>query len=132
MSDISKLSYWFNQTITDGNGNTITDINAGLRKLLPDLMPELNNLSNNYTTFAIDETILGQPDYIAHTMQKNHNLFWYVCLANLITNPFEGFDTEHIYYSFDKSYLTSLSTKQAAGGATQPTNQKVGKIITLN
>lgn len=133
MSNATNLSYWFNQKVMDNNGNMVSDINAGLRKLLPDLMPILNNLQNNHEEFMIDDTLLGQPDYMAASFNGGENLFWYICLANLVADPFGGFDTEHVYYAFDNNYLTQLCSNKNSGAGTQSAQkEKIGKIVTLN
>lgn len=132
MSDITNLSYWFDKTLTDPNGNVVTDINAGLVNLIPNIMPELNNLNNEHERFVLTDIVTYQPDLIAHVQYKNDDLFWYVCLANLIDNCFDGFDSEHIYYAFSTSYLSMLATNNNAKKNPSNSNGKIGTTITLN
>lgn len=134
MSSITQLSYWFNQKTKDNNGNTVTDINAGLRKLIPDLWPIISTADAATNQFIIDETLAGQPDYMASVYNDSPDLFWYICLSNLVTSPFDDFDTEHIYYAYSTNHLNEIATNKNSGGGTQPASSpdKNGKIITLN
>jgi hypothetical protein len=125
-----NLSYWFEDRIVDNNGVSVSDINAGLVKLIPGLIDDLNDTSNTHTRFVLNEEQEGMPDDVASRIYENQNLWWYICLANLLDNPFDEFKTSMIYYAFDGQYLTAHQVEQEA--SKQSKESKIGKIITLN
>ena len=61
----NNFSYWFSDTIVDPNGKTVSDINKGIQRLIPDLIDQLNDLNNSHTRFVPNETQDGQPDSLA-------------------------------------------------------------------
>lgn len=132
MDDYNNLSYWFSDTIVDLNGKTVSDINKGLVRLIPDLIDQLNNLDNIHTTFIPSENQNGQPDSVAYLKYNNQNLWWYVCLSSCLEDPFKEFSHERVLYAYDRGYLTNHAQEETAAKNAQDQESKIGKIIELN
>lgn len=124
-----NFSYWFDERIVDNNDISVTDINKGLTKLIPDLIDELNNLDNAHQTFVVNEQNIGEPDAQAYLIYGNPVLWWYICLSNLIDDPFEEFTSNKIFYAFDEKYLSEHNVETESQTTTTATT---GTTITLN
>lgn len=127
-----NFSYWFSDTIVDPNGKTVSDINKGIQRLIPDLIDQLNDLNNNHTRFIPGEDQDGQPDSIAFLKYNNDRLWWYVCLSSCLENPFTEFSHERVLYAYDNSYLTAHATKEVKDSNKKEQQSKIGTVIELN
>jgi len=124
------FSYWFSDRIIDNNGNTVSDINAGITKLIPDMIDELNDTSNEHTRFIIPDCQVSMPDVAAKSFYNYENLWWYLCLSNLITNPFNEYNSNLLYYAFTLNILKSHDIN--TNNSNKNTKSKIGTIIELN
>ncbi len=125
----NDFSYWFSQTTVDNNGEVVSDINAGLVKLIPGMIDELNNLNNEHTKFILPEVQEYMPDMVAVQLYNNENLWWYICLTNLLVNPFVEYKYNFMYYAFTKTILTDHAIEKETSSQDQ---SKIGTIIELN
>ena len=126
----SDFSYWFSETTLDNNGEVVSDINAGLLKLIPDLIDQLNNTSNTHKRFIVPDCQIAMPDIAAQTFYNTEDMWWYICLENLISNPFTEYKNELLYYAFSLSLLTDHDKSKQTD--TTSNSSKIGKIIELN
>ncbi len=124
------LSYWFSETAIDNDGEVVSDINAGITKLLPELIEQLNNEANAEKRFVIPDCQIAMPDVAAKTFYNNENMWWYVCLENNIVSPFNEYLNNLLFFIFSQSILTQhdLNTKNKE----TEKESKIGKIIELN
>lgn len=125
-----NLSYWFSETTIDNNGEVVSDINAGLLKLLPELMDKLNVGDNAEKRFIIPDCQVAIPDVAAKTFYSDENMWWYICLENNIANPFKEYTNNLLFYVFNESYLTNQDQKIT--NTTNSKNSKIGTIVELN
>ena len=125
-----NLSYWFSETTLDNNGEIVSDINAGLLKLLPDLMEQLNAGNNAEKRFIIPDCQIATPDVAAQTFYENENMWWYVCLENNIVNPFKEYTNNLLFYIFNESHLANHDQNMIKINTEQ--KSKIGQIIELN
>jgi len=125
-----NLSYWFSETTLDNNGEIVSDINAGLLKLLPDLMEQLNAGNNAEKRFIIPDCQIATPDIAAQTFYENENMWWYICLENNIVNPFKEYTNNLLFYIFSESYL--INHDQNITNTNTEQKSKIGQIIELN
>lgn len=126
----TDFSYWFSNTIIDNNGENVSDINAGIEKLLPDMIDQLNNANNDHTRFIVPDCQIAMPDIAAQTFYKYESLWWYICLANLLDNPFNQYTNQYLFYAFTLQILESHDIKQQKSSTQQ--KSKIGTIIELN
>lgn len=126
----NDFSYWFSETTLDNNKEVVSDINAGMVKLFPDVVDEINNPNNSHTRFMVPDCQIAMPDIAAQTFYNYENLWWYVCLANLLDNPFEQYTNHYLYYAFTAKIIEEHNTKQAEN--TNQQKSKIGTIIELN
>lgn len=126
----NDFSYWFSKTIVDNNGEVVSDINAGMEKLLPGLNEQLSNPENDHTRFIVPDCQIAMPDIAAQTFYGYENLWWYVCLANTIDNPFTQYLNQYLLYAFSCKLIEAHDIEQTK----QATNKesKIGTIIELN
>ena len=126
----NNFSYWFSQTAIDNNGEVVSDINAGITKLIPELREQLDDTNNEHIRFIIPDCQISLPDIAASRFYGNENMWWFVCLENQITNPFNEYNNQYMYYAFSKSLLSdhSLSAQSKTGDK----ESKIGTIIELN
>ena len=125
-----NLSYWFSEITIDNNGEVVSDINAGLLKLLPDLIDQLNVGDNAEKRFIIPDCQIATPDIAAQTFYDNENMWWYICLENNIVNPFKEYTNNLLYYIFSDAYLENKDQQNTTANSTK--ESKIGKIIELN
>lgn len=126
----NDFSYWFSETTIDNNGEVVSDINAGIVKLLPEVVDEINNPVNEHTRFIVPDCQIAMPDIAAQTFYKYENLWWFICLANLLDNPFEQYLNQYLYYAFTSKILEDHNTEQQKTSNEQ--KSKIGTIIELN
>lgn len=124
------FSYWFSSTIQDNNGNTVTDINEGINKLIPDMIEELNDTTNQHTRFIVPDCQEAMPDISAQKFYNYENLWWYLCLSNVITNPFNEYNRQFLYYAFTLQILVAHDV--SINNAKKDNKSKIGTIIELN
>jgi hypothetical protein len=129
--EYNDFSYWFSDTIVDPKGNTVSDINKGLTRLIPDLIDQLNDLNNDHTRFIPTSNQDGQPDLIAFNNYGTDSLWWYVCLSSCIEDPFNDISHKMVLYTYDKKYLTNHAEKEITESQDNM-ESKIGKIIELN
>ena len=126
----NKFSYWFSETTLDNNGEVVSDINAGIEKLIPDLMEKLDNAENAEKRFIIPDCQIGMPDVAAVTFYSDEDLWWYICLENSLYNPFSEYKNNLLYYVFPDKILRNHD--QSIKATNNIGNSKIGKIIELN
>lgn len=132
MSSYSNFSYWFSDTIVDPQGKTVSDINKGIRDLIPGLIDQLNNLENDHTKFIPSGSQDGQPDSVAYLKYGNQNLWWYVCLSSCLENPFTEFSHGNVLFAFNRNYLSQHAQTKESKQTPQGTESKIGQVIELN
>lgn len=125
----NDFSYWFSNTTIDNNGEVVSDINAGLVKLIPGMIDELNNTNNEHTKFILPEVQEYMPDMVAMQLYNNEHLWWYICLTNLLVNPFVEYKHNFMYYAFTKTILANHAIEKETSSKNQ---SKIGTIIELN
>lgn len=129
-NNYKDFSYWFSETITDPNDNVTSDINKGIEKMIVGLIDELNNPDNSHEKFTIPETQVGMPDIVANAKYDNENMWWYLCLANLLDNPFVQYKNQMMYYAFDEMILEDHKIEINKSKNSQ--KSKIGTIVELN
>lgn len=123
------FSYWFSNLIQDNNGVIVTDINEGIRKLIPDMIDQLNDIDNEHTRFMVPDCQIGMPDVAAKTFYDNESSWWYLCLGNQIVNPFKEYKNEFLYYAFT---ISILSAHDVNTNNNTNSKSKIGTVIELN
>ena len=126
----NELSYWFSEMTLDNNGEVVSDINAGIVKLIPELMEKLNGENGStYDRFIIPDCQVGMPDIAASTFYDTGSMWWYICLENQLANPFTEYLNNFLYYSFPQIILDDHDKKVNLSNTNS--NSKIGKIIEL-
>lgn len=125
-----NFSYWFSETAIDNNGEVVSDINAGITKLIPDFIETLNNTNNAEKRFIIPDCQIGMPDVAAVTFYNYEEMWWYICLENSLSNPFTEYDNTLLYYIFSENLLSDHNT--AVNTTSNTEKSKIGTVIELN
>lgn len=125
-----NLSYWFSEITLDNNGEVVSDINAGITKLIPGLMEDLNNPEKAEARFIIPDCQIGTPDIAAVTFYTYEDLWWYICICNSISNPFDEYNNNFLFYVFPEKTLSSHDTN--VNITNNSSQSKIGKIVELN
>ena len=125
-----NFSYWFSDRIVDNNGQSVSDINAGLLKLIPDMLDGINNIENCDGRFIVPDCQVGMPDAAAVSFYSDENMWWYICFANLLSNPFTEFNSNLAYYVVNKDVLKNHNVSLNSQNVNK--KSKIGTIVELN
>lgn len=135
MSSISSssyrhFSYWFQDTILDNNGESVSDINAGIVKLIPDTLDKINDVSNSISRFIVPDCQIGMPDVAAKCFYYDENMWWYICYGNLLMNPFTEYTNNLMYFTVDEQIIEDQDIN--LNNQNVDNKSKIGTIIELN
>lgn len=126
----NDFSYWFSETAIDNNGEVVSDINAGIGKLFPELNEQLNNPENDHTRFIVPDCQIAMPDIASQCFYNYEGLWWFICLANAIDDPFTQYLNQFLFYAFSSKLIEEHDTNQSETTTAQ--KSKIGTIIELN
>ena len=134
-NDFRDFSYWFKDTIIDPEGNVVSDINSGIKKLMPNLYEATKDDNNSSTIFAIPDHMQNIPDFASYQIYGTDILWWFLMYCNSIDNPFKDFTNKFLYYGFDVGFLQACSIdaeSNAINAQQKESENKIGTIIELN
>lgn len=130
VNNINFDSY-FDKTVIDNNGNTVTDINAGL----DNLFAYFNNAEYNLTTtqsYLVSEYEEGYPDLVAyHSILGSQQYWWWVLLLNKLDDSFTDIKYNWVYSINDAQQINSF-IENSTEANTSEDEDRLGKIVELN
>lgn len=130
VNNINFDSY-FNKTVIDNNGNTVTDINAGL----DNLFAYFNNAEYNLTTsqsYLVSEYEEGYPDLVAYrSILGSQQYWWWVLLLNKLDDSFTDIKYNWVYSINDAQQINSFIENSTEANTSEDEN-RLGKIVELN
>lgn len=130
VNNINFDSY-FDKTIIDNNGNTVTDINAGL----DNLFAYFNNAEYNLNTsqsYLVSEYEEGYPDLVAYrSILGSQQYWWWVLLLNKLDDSFTDIKYNWVYSINDAQQINSF-IENSTEANTSEDEDRLGKIVELN
>lgn len=130
VNNINFDSY-FDKTIIDNNGNTVTDINAGL----DNLFAYFNNAEYNLNTsqsYLVSEYEEGYPDLVAyHSILGSQQYWWWILLLNKLDDSFTDIKYNWVYSINDAQQINSF-IENSTEANTSENEDRLGKIVELN
>lgn len=130
VNNINFDSY-FDKTVIDNNGNTVTDINAGL----DNLFAYFNNAEYNLTTsqsYLVSEYEEGYPDLVAYrSILGSQQYWWWVLLLNKLDDSFTDIKYNWVYSINDAQQINSF-IENSTEANTSEDEDRLGKIVELN
>lgn len=130
VNNINFDSY-FDKTAVDNNGNTVTDINAGL----DNLFAYFNTAEYNLTTtqsYLVSEYEEGYPDLVAYrSILGSQQYWWWVLLLNKLDDSFTDIKYNWVYSINDAQQINSF-IENSTEANTSEDEDRLGKIVELN
>lgn len=130
VNNINFDSY-FDKTVIDNNGNTVTDINAGL----DNLFAYFNNAEYNLTvsqSYLVSEYEEGYPDLVAYrSILGSQQYWWWVLLLNKLDDSFTDIKYNWVYSINDAQQINSF-IENSTEANTSEDEDRLGKIVELN
>lgn len=122
---------YFEKTTTDNNGNTVTDINAGLENLFA----YFNNAEYNLTvsqSYLVSEYEEGYPDLIAYrSILGSQEYWWWILLLNRLDDPLVDIKYNWVYSINDSTQINNFIAGSTEKN-TQEDESRIGKVVELN
>lgn len=130
VNNINFDSY-FDKTVIDNNGNTVTDINAGL----DNLFAYFNTAEYNLTTtqsYLVSEYEEGYPDLVAYrSILGSQQYWWWVLLLNKLDDSFTDIKYNWVYSINDAQQINSFIENSTEANTSEDEN-RLGKVVELN
>lgn len=127
--NINSLSSYFSETVLDSNGQSVSNINVGIKNLYDNII--VPSESADYKLVVIDDSTKYMPDAIAHRYLGNQNLWHFFLLTNGIADPFTEIKTGWAFAIIDPTDA-NLSTDTAKSDNNIAATSRIGSVITLN
>ena len=130
VNNINFDSY-FDKTVIDNNGNTVTDVNAGL----DNLFAYFNNTEYNLSTtqsYLVSEHEEGYPDLVAyHSILGSQQYWWWILLLNKLDDSFTDIKYNWVYSINDAQQINSFIENSTEANTSEDEN-RLGKVVELN
>ena len=130
VNNINFDSY-FDKTAVDNNGNTVSDINAGL----DNLFAYFNTAEYNLTTtqsYLVSEYEEGYPDLVAYrSILGSQQYWWWVLLLNKLDDSFTDIKYNWVYSINDAQQINSFIENSTEANTSEDEN-RLGKVVELN
>lgn len=130
VNNINFDSY-FDKTVVDNNGNTVSDINAGLDNLFAYFNTAEYNLSTTQS-YLVSEYEEGYPDLVAyHSILGSQQYWWWVLLLNKLDDSFTDIKYNWVYSINDAQQINSFIENSTEANTSEDEN-RLGKVVELN
>ena len=130
VNNINFDSY-FDKTVVDNNGNTVTDINAGLDNLFAYFNTAEYNLSTTQS-YLVSEYEEGYPDLVAYrSILGSQQYWWWVLLLNKLDDSFTDIKYNWVYSINDAQQINSFIENSTEANTSEDEN-RLGKVVELN
>ena len=130
VNNINFDSY-FDKTVVDNNGNTVTDINAGLDNLFAYFNTAEYNLSTTQS-YLVSEYEEGYPDLVAYrSILGSQQYWWWILLLNKLDDSFTDIKYNWVYSINDAQQINSFIENSTEANTSEDEN-RLGKIVELN
>ena len=131
MTNSVSFDSFFTEIITDNNGISGTDINAGLKNLYEFFNENANSLEEvqNYLVGEIEE---GYPDLVAkRSVLGSQDYWWWILLLNRLDNPLEDIKYNWVY-SINSSEQINNFIENSNNNNETKADSRLGSIVELN
>ena len=130
VNNINFDSY-FDKTVVDNNGNTVSDINAGLDNLFAYFNTAEYNLSTTQS-YLVSEYEEGYPDLVAYrSILGSQQYWWWVLLLNKLDDSFTDIKYNWVYSINDAQQINSFIENSTEANTSEDEN-RLGKVVELN
>ena len=130
VNNINFDSY-FDKTAVDNNGNTVTDINAGLDNLFAYFNTAEYNLSTTQS-YLVSEYEEGYPDLVAYrSILGSQQYWWWVLLLNKLDDSFTDIKYNWVYSINDAQQINNFIENSTEANTSEDEN-RLGKVVELN
>lgn len=123
------MSEVFSEKIIDHNGESVSDINAGLKKYYPLVWDSVTHNAEKVTPIIVDNIKEANPDLIAHKMYDDMSMWFFFLLSNFIDDPFSEIVVNYIYYIYNAALLDEIESNATSS---EIGSNRIGTTITLN
>jgi len=131
MSNGINFDSFFTETITDNNGISVCDVNAGLNNLYKNFNEHFNSFELTQRYF-VPEGEEGYPDLIAAKSAFGSQAYWWwVLLINRQDDGLEGIKKNWVYSIIDSVQVNTFNNISTS--ANEASNDKrIGTVVELN
>ena len=127
-TDINLQSF-FDKRATDNNNKSVTDVNAGIRKIF---QPLIDTHLIPQESYMISEFEDGYPDLVAkNCMLKSVDYWWWLLATNGHTDPLTQCKMILIYYIASKTQIQDL-IEQSDIVDSDSEKDRMGSVVELN
>lgn len=131
MTNTVRLNSFFSKQITDNNGKTCSDINAGLVNLFGFLNESTINLETSQR-YLVSEYEDGYPDLVA----KNSNFgsedyWWWLLILNRLEDPLTEIRYNWVYGIKSAEQVNSLIESSNTNNDNS-SDSRLGTVVELN
>lgn len=130
LNDINFDSF-FQETILDNNGVSVTDINLGLMNLFHTFNNQSESLHED-ERYLVHEFEEGYPDLVAkHSILASQDYWWWILLLNRLENPMTDLKAGWVYSINSQNQVAEfINTSNSQENSTN--NKRIGTIVELN
>lgn len=132
MTNSVSFDSFFTEIITDNNGISGTDINAGLKNLYEFFNENANSLEEvqNYLVGEIEE---GYPDLVAkRSVLGSQDYWWWILLLNRLDNPLEDIKYNWVYSINSSEQINNFIENSNNNNNETKADSRLGSIVELN
>ena len=129
MSNNIKYDSFFTERIVDNNGQSCSDVNAGLKKLY-------QGLNDNWYSFEEMQRYLvsqdedGYPELVAkHSILGSQDYWWWILFLNRLDDPLTAIKENWIYSINSTDQISSFITE--TNSLENRVESEIGKRITI-
>ena len=129
MKESTSFQSFFNTTVVDNNGKSITDIHAGLENLTAPLRDADISPTQLYLTAEYEE---GYPDVVANNSNLGSYSYWFwLLLINGLTDPLTQIKREWVYSITDSNQIDNFVSEINSNVSTSE-QDRIGETVELN
>lgn len=128
----NNISYdsFFSETVTDNNGQSITDVNAGLKNLYQSLNDNWYNFGE-VQRYLVSQDEEGFPELVAkHSVLGSTEFWWWILFLNRLDDPLTAIKENWVYSINSKNQITSFITE--TNTIENKTESEIGKVIKIS
>lgn len=128
----NNISYdsFFSETVIDNNGQSITDVNAGLKNLYQSLNDNWYNFGE-VQRYLVSQDEEGFPELVAkHSVLGSTEFWWWILFLNRLDDPLTAIKENWVYSINSKNQITSFITE--TNTIENKTESEIGKVIKIS
>lgn len=129
MANNTSYDSFFSETTVDNNGQSICDVNAGLKKLYQALNDNWNNFGE-VQRYLVSQDEDGFPELVAkHSVLGSTEYWWWILFLNRLDNPLTDIKENWIYSINSREQISQFITE--SNTLENRISSDIGKVITV-